>query len=61
LELAGLYCQPFNPNDPHVESPLCALNQRILEKAGEPQTPPAMEAGISDHIWTVEEIAGLVP
>jgi len=49
LELAGLYCQPFNPNDPHVE------------KAGEPQTPPAMEAGISDHIWTVEEIAGLVP
>lgn len=22
---------------------------------------PAMEAGISDHIWTLEEIAGLVP
>ncbi len=22
---------------------------------------PAMEAGISDHIWSLEEIAGLVP
>jgi hypothetical protein len=22
---------------------------------------PAMEAGISDHVWTMEELAGLVP
>jgi hypothetical protein len=22
---------------------------------------PAMQAGISDHVWTMEEIAGLIP
>jgi hypothetical protein len=22
---------------------------------------PAMEAGVSDHVWTLEEIAALVP
>jgi len=22
---------------------------------------PAMEAGISDHIWTIEELCGLLP
>ena len=22
---------------------------------------PAMEAGISDHVWSLEEIAGLIP
>jgi hypothetical protein len=22
---------------------------------------PAMEAGISDHVWSMEEIAGLIP
>jgi hypothetical protein len=23
--------------------------------------PPAMEARISDHVWTLEEIVGLIP
>lgn len=26
-----------------------------------PRVTPAMEAGISDHVWTLEEIADLVP
>jgi hypothetical protein len=24
------------------------------------RVPPAMEAGVSNHVWTVEEIAGLL-
>ena len=26
-----------------------------------PKVQPAMEAGISDHVWSLEEIVGLLP
>jgi hypothetical protein len=32
----------------------CRIHQTL-------RVTPAMEAGISDHVWTLEEIAGLLP
>jgi hypothetical protein len=32
----------------------CRMHQTL-------RVTPAMEAGISDHVWTVEEMCGLLP
>jgi hypothetical protein len=31
-------------------------NKRRIHKT--PQVPPAMEAGIADHVWILEELVG---
>jgi len=35
-----------------------ATGRRIYQTL---RVTPAMEAGISDHVWTLEEIVGLLP
>jgi len=37
------------------------MNERTFEgKAAPARVTPAMEAGITDHVWTIEEILGKV-
>ena len=37
------------------------MHYNFAKVHGTLRVTPAMEAGVSDHIWTVEEIAALVP
>jgi hypothetical protein len=32
----------------------------LFEGGGRDPTTPAMAAGVADHVWTLEEIAGLL-
>ena len=34
---------------------------QLLPRASTLRVTPAMEAGISDHVWTIEELCGLIP
>jgi hypothetical protein len=33
---------------------------QLLPRASELHVTPAMEAGITDHVWSIEEIVGLM-
>lgn len=35
-------------------------HQTLTKDAGGIKTTPAMAAGVADHVWSVEEIAGLL-
>ena len=35
----------------------CQMSERLIHKAL--RVTPAMEAGVTDHVWSLEEIAGL--
>jgi len=37
-----------------------ARPHQTLKKANGYQTTPAMAAGIADHVWTIEELVGLL-
>jgi hypothetical protein len=37
------------------------MHYNFAKVHGTLRVTPAMEAGVSDHIWTVEEIAALLP
>ncbi|MBA2706464.1 MAG: hypothetical protein H0U59_01485 [Gemmatimonadaceae bacterium] len=38
----------------------CRPHQTLTKTAGGIKTTPAMAAGIADHVWTVEEILGMM-
>jgi len=38
----------------------CRKHQTLAQQAGGIHKTPAMAAGIADHVWTMEEIVGLL-
>ena len=38
----------------------CRKHQTLTRKRGGIHTTPAMAAGIADHVWTLEEVVGLL-
>lgn len=39
----------------------CRRHETLTKKAGAIHTTPAMAAGVSDHVWKIEEIVALIP
>jgi hypothetical protein len=39
----------------------CAIVERAIGERMDGSPLPAMEAGISDHVWTIEELCCLLP
>jgi hypothetical protein len=46
---------------PMLKPPARYQTRRQCKAAPTLRVTPAMEAGISDHVWSLEEIVGLVP
>ena len=38
----------------------CRSHQTLTKAAGGVKTTPAMACGFTDHVWTVEEVLGLM-
>lgn len=39
----------------------CRRHETLTKKAGAIHTTPSMAAGVSDHVWKIEEIVALIP
>jgi hypothetical protein len=47
-------------SQPHCSNFLALHILQFLPHSPNPESHPAMEAGVTDHVWSLEEVVGLL-